>query len=107
LSPGLLAAAIVMALFALIPARRLFAGGYSTTVIAIYFVGLWLLGFLVAVGPGRTRLVMPILLVLYVVPFMPWRAALARLFGRDDVRRLSPARNVTPQPEHEEPSIGS
>ena len=98
----LLAALLATALVALIPTRRLFVGGRSTMVTAGYFVILWLLGLLVALGPGRGRLFLPVVLVLYVLPFITWRAGVARLLGRP-----APPRNVTPPSEADPPGIRS
>jgi hypothetical protein len=105
--PGILGLAIVAALLALIPARRLYVGGYSSLVIGTYFVVVWLLAFLVAAGPARSRFFVPFLLLLYLVPFITLRAGIARLLGRDRGRARPPVRNVTPRSEGEGPSSGS
>ena len=98
LSPVLLAVGLLTALIALVPARRLFVRGYSAGLIATYFVGVWLVGLLVAIGPGRSRLFVPILLILYFLPFVTVRSGLDRLFGRGDTDQPRRARNVTPRP---------
>jgi hypothetical protein len=94
-SPFLLVAVLVVGLLALAPTRRLYVAGRSPTVVASYFVCLWLLGVLVALAPRLARLVVPILLVLYIVPFLNWRTGLERLLGRRREVR-PPMKNVTP-----------
>jgi hypothetical protein len=95
----------VTALLALIPARRLYLAGQPTIMIGAYFAVLWLLGSLIAFGPGRSRLFVPLILILYLVPFITWRAGFERLFGRGQrSHRANPARNVTPPDEAERPS---
>ena len=97
LAPGLIAVLLATALLALIPARRLYVSGQPAILIGTYVGVLWLLGILVALGPGRSRLVVPLILVLYVIPFITWRAGVDRLLGRRV--RPSPPRNVTPPAE--------
>lgn len=105
LPPGVLAVLLVTALLALIPARRLYLARQPTIMIGAYFAVLWLLGALIAFGPGRSRLFVPLILVLYLVPFITWRAGLERLFGRSRRSdRANHVRNVTPPAESEEPS---
>jgi hypothetical protein len=105
LSPGLLAVLLVTALLALFPARRLHLSGYPTIVVGAYFGLLWLLGILIALGPGRSRLFLPLILVLYLVPFLTWRAGLERLLGRRPPP--PPPRNVTPPAEADRPNSHS
>jgi hypothetical protein len=94
-SPFLLVAVLVVGLLALAPTRRLYVAGRSPGIVASYFVCLWLLGVLVALAPRLARLVVPVLLVLYIVPFLNWRAGLDRLLGRRGEVR-PPMKNVTP-----------
>ncbi len=101
MSPALIAAVLVVGLLALPPARRLFLAGRSTGTIATYFLTLCVLGLLLALAPGTTRLVVPILIVLYIVPFIDWRRGIARLLGRETAEVRPPPRNVTP-PEPDE-----
>jgi hypothetical protein len=94
--PFLIGAALVVGLLALWPTRRLFIAGRSAGFIAAYFAGLFLLGLLIAIAPRTARLVLPILVVLYVVPFINWRAGLERLVGRQPREVRPPIKNVTP-----------
>jgi hypothetical protein len=94
-SPFLLIAVLIVGLLALAPTRRLYVAGRSPGIVASYFVCLWLLGVLVALAPRLARLVVPVLLVLYIVPFLNWRAGLDRLLGRRGEVR-PPMKNVTP-----------
>jgi hypothetical protein len=108
LPPGVLAVLLVTAVLALIPARRLYLAGQPTILIGAYFGVLWLLGALIAFGPGRSRLFVPLILVLYLVPFITWRAGLDRLLGRLRTSdRARGPRNVTPPAEHDRPSSRS
>jgi len=97
--PFLIGAALVVGLLALWPTRRLFVAGRSAGLITAYFAGLWLLGLLLAIAPRIGRLVLPILVVLYVVPFINWRAGLERLVGRRPREVRPPIKNVTPPDE--------
>jgi hypothetical protein len=96
--PFILLATLVVGLLALAPARRLYLAGRSPGIIASYFTCLWLLGVLVALAPRLARLVVPILVVLYIVPFLDWRAGLQRMLGRPREVR-PPMKNVTPRDE--------
>jgi hypothetical protein len=97
-APFVLLATLVVGLLALAPTRRLYIAGRSPGIIASYFVGLWLLGVLVALAPRLARLVVPVLVVLYIVPFVDWRAGLDRVLGRRREVR-PPMKNVTPRDE--------
>lgn len=102
LSPALIAAILVVGILALAPTRRMYDAGRARETVGGYFLGIWALGVLVVLGPARTRFVIPLLIVLYIVPFISWRRGLARLLGRPaDVR--PPPRNVTPQPRNVTP----
>jgi hypothetical protein len=105
LPPGILAVLLVTALLALIPARRLYLAGHPAIVIGAYFAVLWVLGALIAFGPGRSRLFVPLILVLYLVPFITWRAGFDRLLGRvQRSDRAGAPRNVTPPAEPDRPN---
>jgi hypothetical protein len=109
MSPTLLALGLLIGLLTLIPARRLFVAGWSSGTIAGYYLVLCLLAMLVLTVPGRTRFLVPVILIGWVLPFVTFRAGLDRLLGRRNsppnpsagVR--PPARNVTPPEtrEHE------
>ncbi|MFL5680748.1 MAG: hypothetical protein ACJ77B_09125 [Chloroflexota bacterium] len=97
LSPALLAAVLVVGLLALPPARRLFQSGRSVGTIAGYYATLVLIGLLLVLAPARGRLLIPVLVVLYVVPFIDWRGSIGRLFGRPARVSRPPMKNVTPR----------
>lgn len=102
---GILAVVLVTALLALIPARRLYLAGQPSLVTGLYFGVLWLLGMLIALGPGRSRLFVPLVLVLYLVPFLTWRAGIERLLGRSSANDpAATPRNVTPPTDSDRPS---
>ena len=69
-APWLLALALVLGLLVLVPARRLQLSGLSARVIGLYALVLWLLGMAVAIRPVATRFLVPIVLVLYLAPFI-------------------------------------
>jgi hypothetical protein len=102
LSPALIAAILVVGVLALPPTRRLFDAGRARETVGGYFLAMWGLGVLVVLGPARSRFFIPLLIVLYVLPFVSWRRGLARLFGRRPGGR-PPPRNVTPQPRNVTP----
>jgi hypothetical protein len=101
--PSILAVLLVTAMLALIPARRLYVAGQPRIVVGAYFGVVWLLGALIALGPARSRLFVPLILVLYLVPFVTWRAGIERLLGRTPPPSGAP-RNVTPPAEIDGPS---
>lgn len=92
--PSLLAIALVTALLTLLPARRLFVAGWSSATTAAFYLAVWLLSIVVLTVPGRSRFLVPVLLVAWVVPFVLSRDAVARW-----LRRRSPGpQRVVPQP---------
>ena len=99
-SPALLGLAIAIALLVLLPARRLHLAGMSSRVIALYATALWALGMFVAIRPVLLKVLVPILLVLYLAPFVtaPDRVAgiVRRTRRRDDDLPRPPMKNVTP-----------
>ena len=78
-APWLLALALGVGLLVLIPARRLQLSGVSPRAAGAYVVVLWLLAMAVAIRPVATRFLVPMLLVVYLAPFIA---------GPDQVRRL-------------------
>ena len=107
LPPVLIAVILLAAFLALVPARRLYLGGQPSGIVTAYFLAVWLLG--IAAFEARGRFFVPLLLVLYVVPFITWRAGLQRLFGRSTADRAGsgpPPKNVTP-PGSDTPSGSS
>ena len=80
--PGILLVALLIALIVLVPARRLQLAGVSSRTIGLYALGLWALATLVAIRPGATRILVPILLVAYLAPFVAAPDAVARFLRR-------------------------
>jgi hypothetical protein len=82
--PGLTFVILVIAigLLVLIPTRRLFVGGWTSGPLTIYFVGMVLLGLLVAEVRGPARYLVPILVLAYIGPFITVRQGLDRIRGR-------------------------
>jgi hypothetical protein len=101
ITPALLAAVLVVGVLALAPTRRLFQAGRPPRYVAGYFVALWLLGLVVALAPAAARAAVPLLVLLYVVPFIDWRAGIDRLLGRPPRQVRPPMKNVTPPPRDE------
>ncbi len=93
-----------IALLALIPTRRLYLAGWSPRALALYYVGLVALALIVAELRAPARFLIPILVVVYIAPFVTARAGLARLFGRSG-RGATPVvsrpatRSLPPPPE--------
>jgi hypothetical protein len=98
--PFVIAVVLVVGIVALAPARRLFLAGRSTGFIATWFAALWLLGVIVVVAPGLARLVVPLLVILYIAPFLTWPAVVERLLRGREPRR-PPLKNVTPRTQDE------
>jgi peptidoglycan/LPS O-acetylase OafA/YrhL len=97
--PFLIGAVLIVGLVALWPTRRLYVAGRSASSIALYFAAVFLLGLLVALAPRVARLVLPLLVVLYIVPFINWRAGIERLLGRRPREVRPPMKDVTPRDE--------
>ncbi len=92
--PWLLALALGLGLLVLIPARRLRAAGLSSGSVGLYALSLWGLAMLVAIRPGATRIVIPLLLLAWVAPFIAGPDVLGRVLRRQPSR--PPIKNVTP-----------
>jgi hypothetical protein len=99
--PWLLALGLVLALLMLIPARRLRAAGLSSGVVGLYALAIWALAMFVAIRPGATRLVIPLLLLGYLAPFIASPEVIGRFLRRGPPRR--PIKDVTPP---DPPEIG-
>jgi hypothetical protein len=95
---------VVAALVIAVPVRRLVRDGRSVTTIVLYVVVLVALAVGVTELEPLDRYLLPALGVVYILPFITWRAGLDRLLGRRPPVRVSrvdrPAiegvRNVTP-----------
>jgi hypothetical protein len=97
-APWLLALALVIALLALIPARRLQLAGVSSRAIGLYALVLWVLGMTLAVRPAGARVLIPFLLVAYIAPFVAAPDRVRRVFGRGGLPPGDPPpmKDVTP-----------
>jgi len=80
--PQTIALALLIALLVLIPTRRLSLAGASRRTLTVYFVSLWLLALIAATFSGPVRLLLPILLVVYLAPFVTLGQGFERLRGR-------------------------
>lgn len=96
---------IVAALVIAVPVRRLFHDGRSRTTIVSYVVLLVALAVGVSELRPLARYLLPVLGVVYIVPFITWRAGLDRLLGhrapsirvvRVERPSVEPPRDVTP-----------
>lgn len=108
-----------IAILALIPTRRLYLAGWSPRALALYYLGLVTLALVVAELRAPARFLIPILVVVYIAPFVTARAGLARLFGRSGrvsspivsrppTRSLPPPTDAveTPPPAEHAPGAG-
>lgn len=113
---ALLVLALVIAGLVLIPTRRLFLAGFSTTALTAYYLIVVALGLFVAELRGPARYLIPILVIAYIAPFVTARDGIAHLRDRltgdrgaasrpPDVSRTEPParpgsrpmKNVTPR----------
>jgi hypothetical protein len=98
--PALLAIGIVIALVVLLPARRLHLAGFSREVITVYALGVWALAMVLAIRPVLIRFLVPILVVLYLAPFVTAPGRMSAIVRRGRGPRGDPPRppmkNVTP-----------
>ena len=98
--PALLALGIVLALVVLLPARRLHLAGFSSAVVATYALGVWALAMVLVIRPVLIRFLVPILVVLYLAPFVTAPGRMTAIIRRGRGPRGDPPRppmkNVTP-----------
>jgi hypothetical protein len=92
--PWLLALALGLGLLVLIPARRLRSAGLSRGSVGLYVLVIWCLAMFVAIRPGATRIVIPLLLLAYLAPFIAGPDVLGRVLRRRPPP--PPIKNVTP-----------
>lgn len=106
-APALLAVGLVLGLLVLLPARRLQLAGLQARTIGLYAIVLWGLGFFLAVRPGATRFMIPILLIAYVAPFVVAPDRMARILRRGGrLPPKPPAKNVTPPNDGADEGVG-
>jgi hypothetical protein len=100
--PWLLALGFVLGLLVLFPARRLQLAGLRATTIGLYAIGLWLMGFLLAIRPVGGRFLIPILVLAYIAPFVAAPERVGRFLRRGQPRDppRPPIKDVTP---HDDP----
>ena len=93
--PWLIALGLVLGLLVLIPARRLREAGLARGTVGLYTAAVWGLAMLVAIRPGATRIVIPLLLLAYLAPFIAGPDVIGRVLrrGGDEPR---PMKDVTP-----------
>jgi hypothetical protein len=100
LEPLPIALGLIIALLVLLPARRLQLAGFRARWIAAYFVVTWSLGFFLAIRPVAARFLVPILVLLYIAPFVSAPERMTALVRRRPGGRGEPPRppmkNVTP-----------
>lgn len=98
--PALLAIGIVIALVVLLPARRLHLAGFSSAVVGVYALGVWALAMVLVIRPVLIRFLIPILVVLYLAPFVTAPGRMSAIVRRGRGPRGDPPRppmkNVTP-----------
>jgi hypothetical protein len=87
--------AVAIALLAMIPTRRLFLAGWSTAALTAYYLVVLALGLFVAELRGPARYLIPILVVIYIVPFITAKDGIARLRGRMGGTRPAPRGDPT------------
>jgi hypothetical protein len=95
---ALILVVLLAGLLALVPVWRLRVAGWPPTWLFASWVAYGVLILLVMRFVGVTRFVLPVLVVLYVAPFVAGPERLARIFGR---QRTEPPRtviDVTPKP---------
>jgi hypothetical protein len=93
--PWLLALGLVLGLLVLVPAGRLRAAGLSRGSASFYAAVLWSLAMLVAIRPGATRIMVPLLLVAYAAPLLVSPEVIGRVLRRGGGERR-PMKDVTP-----------
>jgi hypothetical protein len=95
-----IALGILVALVVLLPARRLHLAGFSRGVVAVYALGVWALAMVLAIRPVLIRFLVPILVVLYLAPFVTAPGRMTAIVRRGRGPRGDPPRppmkNVTP-----------
>lgn len=96
-NPALLAVLLVLALLALLPARRLQLAGWSGRAILAYYLALLGLGILAVEIRAVGRLLVPVLIVAYLAPFVTVGDGLGRLLGTRGRRHPGPKAGPPPK----------
>jgi hypothetical protein len=94
--PWLLALGLVLGLLVLLPARRLRAAGLARATVGLYALVLWGLAMVVAIRPGATRILVPVLLLAYLAPFIAAPDVVGRVLRRDAQPARPAIKDVTP-----------
>lgn len=95
MGPTTIAFALLLALLVLVPTRKLSLSGTSRLTMTTYFLALWGLSLTLLVARGP-RILIPLLLVLYLLPFVTFGAGIAAIRRRFGLR---PIKDVTPAEE--------
>lgn len=96
-NPALLGVLLVLALLALLPARRLHLAGWSGRAILAYYLALLGLGILAVEIRAVGRLLVPVLIVAYLAPFVTVGDGLGRLLGTRGRRPPEPVAGPPPK----------
>jgi hypothetical protein len=100
MGPTTIALALLLAVLVLVPMRRLALSGTSRLTLTLYFVVLWGLSLVVVAARGP-RILIPVLLIAYLLPFVTLGAGLEAIRRRFGAR---PVKDVTPVEEPRPPS---
>jgi hypothetical protein len=100
LQPSFMLLFLLVLVLAIVPARRLQLAGWGSVAVGLYLLLLVSLALFVAEIHGPARLLVPLLGLLYAIPFFTIRDGVARLFGARGAgaqRVRPPPRDVTPR----------
>jgi hypothetical protein len=101
--PWLLALGLVVGLLVLVPARRLQLAGLTPRTIGLYALGVWLFAMALAIRPGATRILVPILVIAFMAPFLAEPERVGRFIRRGRGPDGRPIKDVTPRPPDDQP----
>jgi hypothetical protein len=103
-SPALLIALLVAGLLALLPVRRLRAADWPDGWLQTAWLVLFALTAIVLLAPITGRFLAPVLLVLFVLPFVIGTERLRRLAGRPPASPSGVVIDVTPRAREDHPT---
>lgn len=89
--------AVIVLLLAAIPVRRLYLAGVPVPWRLLYLAALLVLGIVSIEARALARFAVPLLLVLYVLPFLGAPEVLARVLRPRQLAGREPPRDVTPK----------